>query len=175
MNDDGMPNPMTMCETLITPRQWVTFYKNLWMRNLIARTIDMQTAAAEVAQDKDQPVQDDETRQAISAADRLERRKMKVSVAVEVIASIDAMLAIIDDAELAKLWSAEATKLTPDVPVAGDACFMPDGVTEGTMQDDPQNPGTLVCIATVAGTKVEAAPVQQADQENKAPGAEAGV
>lgn len=45
-----------------------------------------------------------------------------------------------------------------NAPVVGSACTMEDGVTAGTMQDDPANPGTLVCTVAPAPTGNAVAP-----------------
>lgn len=144
-----------------SPKEWLQYYRNVWGRNLIARTVDVKCDQVLKATDPDAMVEETGTGNIIPVKERLEIRKMDVQDALNIVEGIDALIAI-DDAKFAEtLWSKEALKVDADVmpkePKAGDACKMADG-KDGVLQETD---GKLVCAlppensaAPDAGAKV---------------------
>ena len=150
------------------------YYKNIWNRNLVARTIDMQTDITLKAADAEQLVQHEN--QMIPVKERLEHRKIMVQDALDLIAGIDALLALTVEQYTAQVLSkdalAVAADMLPPAPKAGDVCDI-DGKA-GTLQDD--GTGTLVCVATeVAAAPAEAAPAPKVEDAGEKPAPEATV
>lgn len=131
-----------------TFKQWMQFYKNTWQRNLTARCIDLQSDIALKAKDPETPVVTEDG-QTVPVKIRLEYRKIVVQDALDLIASIDAMIAMTDE-QFAAFISPEGLAIAPDViaPSAkvGDACTTPDNKA-GTFQEEN---GQLICIPTEA-------------------------
>ncbi len=103
-----------------TVRQWLTYYKNIWTRNLAARLIDVKTDQQLKAKDPngvtDEAGADGRTPKSVKV--RLEERKLAVQDSVDILAGIDAMLALTPE-ELTAAAGAEALKVDADmIPLA---------------------------------------------------------
>lgn len=114
-----MPGVDKMCDTLFTPTQWLTYYKNYWTNVLLARTVDVQMDSMAKAKDPDDLVQDDDNQPYSPKAPlpvkmRLEKRKMKVESCLELLAAIDALAALSPE-DLAKMWTPEFLAVAKDV------------------------------------------------------------
>ena len=164
-----MPNMLTLdvlTQKNYSAKQWLQYYRNVWLRNTIARTIDVNTDQKLKKDDPKAMVIDAETGRPIPVAERLENRKIAVQDGLDIIEGIDRLLEACQDSSEAgefekKHWSKEALKVDDDMiqkePKAGDACKMPDG-KDGVLQDKD---GKLVCTlpaengaAPEAGAKV---------------------
>lgn len=117
MNADSIVQNMPFLQLLVGakygPREWLTYYRNIWARNLTARLIDRQSDETAKKNNPDMPVQSDDGRE-IPVKQRLEHRKILVQDALNLIAAIDALLAL-DDAALAATYSEESLKVAPDM------------------------------------------------------------
>jgi hypothetical protein len=148
MNDpiQTMPTQAEMCTKILTNREWLTYYRNVWERNLMARCIDVQTDTTLKAKEPDMMVQGDDNRP-LAVKQRLELRKIAVQDAVDLLAGIDAMLAKTDE-EIVLSYGVDALKVAEDMkpqePKVGDACVDQTTGREGTLQDDQK--GGLVCV-----------------------------
>jgi len=141
-----MPDISSLAANTYTKRQWLNYYKNVWTRNLMARCIDVQTDTTLKAKNPEEMVQTDDQR-AVPVKERLEVRKMLVQDALDLIAGIDALLAIEDDKFDEQVLSADALKVAPDmIPHAtGEACKTEDD-KDGRYEQTA--PGKMTCIPT---------------------------
>ena len=149
-NIQESPSLKDLCEGKYTYKQWLTYYKNIWTRNLMARSIDVQTDMALKAKNPEESVQDDQGRQ-VPVKVRLEIRKMYVQDALDLIAGIDKLIEVKDEEFEAKVLSKEALAVAEDMlpKKVGDTCKTEAGV-DGTFQEtvaakDGQ-PAKLTCI-----------------------------
>lgn len=154
-----MPTTAEMCERVFTTREWLQYYRNLWTRNVIARTVDTQCDRAVKAKDPEEKVVSDITQTEIPVKERLEERKILVKDGLELLAAIDALLAIPDAEFVEKAWSEEALKVAEDMisnePAVGSRCEI-DGKTGVWMKQE----GKMVCaIQSDAPKKEEGAGV----------------
>lgn len=169
-----MPTNDTLCNENFTPRQWLLYYKNIWTRNLIARTIDVQTDVVLKSKTPDERVQGAEGN-IITAKERLEERKMIVQDALNLIEAIDFLLAIPEEEFEAKTWSKEALAVAEDMiqkpaeaPKEGDMCMLPDG-RPGTLKKEGDS---FVCIPNPAPAVGEPAPADEAKPTEPTPAPE---
>jgi hypothetical protein len=168
MNDpvQTMPHLETLIKGSYNIREWLHYYKNIWVRNLTARLIDVETDKVLKQQDPEQLVPSHDGREMV-VKERLEYRKMLVQDAVDLIAGIELLIAKSDD-ELKSACSKEALAVAEDmIPKTsnvGDACTNEAGVP-GTLQ--PDGKGGLTCV-------VEPAPAAM-PKEGEEPSAEAKV
>lgn len=121
-----LPNINGMTGKVYTSREWLTFYKNAWTRNAMARAIDVATDKVLKAENPEQPVESGE--QIVSVKFRLETRKIALQDALNILAGVESLLAIEDGEFDAKVLSKEAlavdedmipkTEVTPEQPTA---------------------------------------------------------
>jgi hypothetical protein len=105
-------------KNILTPKEYLTWYKNEWTGRLVARTIDLNTDLLTVAVAPGKMVLHDNGAgmlQEIPVEDRLEARKQIVRDAIELLKSIDDLLALTPEDYHAKVLSDEA--LAPRVVV----------------------------------------------------------
>lgn len=149
-NPQTSPSSMELANLTLTPRQWLNYYRNIWVRNSIARTIDVQTDMALKAKDKTMMVPD-ETGQNVLIGARLESRKIILQDALELIESIDTLLGVSDENFIKERWSKEALAVEADMMPAkeeiGMKCMTGDG-KEGTLQKTSkgEKEGQLECV-----------------------------
>lgn len=135
-----MDNLSMLIGKALTPREWLTYYRNTWQRNVIARLVDVRcdTLLAEKNPEERVMEYDLETGQptgaVIPVSQRLETRKVVVQDAVDVVIAIDTLLAL-NDEELAKTWSPEA--LVPKVKVEETPKDESAPVPETTVEETP--------------------------------------
>ena len=145
-----MPNMEFMVKANLTPRECLQYYKNVWTRNVVARTIDVACDQALKTKDPEELVANDDGRQ-IPVKERLEHRKIIVQDALDLIAAIDVLLAIPEAEFTAKVWSKEALKVDADMlppePVVGAVCQLDNGAGEGVYAEME---GKIVCVAKEA-------------------------
>lgn len=148
-----------MCTKVYTTREWVTYYKNIWVRNLAARIIDVKTDEILKAKNPDMATEDivqtPQGPRAKLVKERLEERKLSVQDAVDILAGIEAVLALSDD-EIAAASSEEALKVAEDM--------LPKAAEEVKTETE-----TPVAAAS------EAAPAAEEKKDDAAPGAEAAT
>jgi hypothetical protein len=165
-----MPGKDALCNEAFSPAQWLNYYLNVWTRNLVARTIDVETDRQLKEIDPERPVQNDDGRM-VAVKERLEHRKILVQDGLDLVNAIKALIAIPEADFVAKTWSAEALKVDGDMlpaePKAGDTCTLADNVTEGVLAEMD---GQLVCVdkptpAEEAVAEAEAAPAPEAAPE----------
>ena len=141
-----------------TLKQWLTFYKNTWTKYLAARLIDVQSDTTLKAINPEEEVDHeiDGMPVKIPVKKRLELRKIFVQDAVDLLASIDAFLALSEE-EITAKSSKEALKVADDMlpkpaPKAGDACVDTNG-NASTLVDDG-NGGTVCTLVETKNYKV---------------------
>jgi hypothetical protein len=54
-----MPGKDALCNEAFSPAQWLNYYLNVWTRNLVARTIDVETDRQLKEIDPERPVQNE--------------------------------------------------------------------------------------------------------------------
>lgn len=167
-----MPAHDAMTKAEYTPAEWLTYYKNIWTRNLIARTIDMQSDTLLKASDPKGEVMSDEGRP-IPVAARLEHRKILVQDALTLLGAINSLGAIKPDEFIEKFWSKEALAVAPDMipPTAPEEVVM-GGPCKIDGKDGKYMPsgkdGELVCMPITEEAK-------PAEAVNEGEGEAAGV
>jgi len=109
-----MPDVKDMATTEYSPKNWLLYYKNVWTRNAIARTIDVQTDAILKAADPEQTVLTDEG-QPVAVKQRLEQRKIILQDALNLLEGIEALTAIDEKEFTAKCWSKESLAVAEDM------------------------------------------------------------
>lgn len=158
-----MPDLSVMTTKGFTIREWLSYYKNVWNRNLAARLIDVQCDTVSKAINPEEPMQLEDGRE-IPVKQRLEMRKILVQDAVDLIAGIDALLALSDEKLLVRQTKealAVAEDMKPIVPKVGDVCAI-DGKA-GTLQDDGN--GGLKCVANPEPAPEAGVDTAQADDK----------
>ena len=155
-----------LTDKIFNYEEWLTYYLNIWNRNLIARLVDVE---------HDKKTKEMNPEQLVAAPDgrplpvkvRLENNKIGVQDAIDIIDNISKLLEDTGNKDVAflnKYMSKEALKVADDMlpPKVGDACRTPDG-KEGAWKDAGN--GGLACIPTPEEVKV--APVEQQKNEDK--------
>lgn len=181
MNDvQTMPGMQLMITKSFTVRDWLLYYKNMWTRNLAARLTDVQGDITLKKADAEALVDDDMTKQEVPVKVRLEHRKIIVQDCINVLASIDSLLAL-DDATLAATYSKDALKVADDMipkaPVAPTApatlkykvvsdtgIQMPDNsvaAKDAIVELDPMDQNTIAMVGS-GSIVLEAAPSAEA-------------
>lgn len=138
---------MELTQRDFTPQEFLLYYKNIWIRNAAARTIDVQTDRVKKAIDPNVMVEHEG--KVIPVKERLELRKIGVQEALDIIAGADALLKtdLAGKTFAEVLWSEEALKVDADMmpkePVEGGECDLDNGSGKGVygMMD-----GKLVCV-----------------------------
>lgn len=101
-----------------TVKEWLTFYLNIWRRNVIARTVDMKVDEVRAAVNPNEMVMvhpGTQDMQQVKIVQRLDIRKQAVSDGLELVRTIEELLTL-PEGELEKtLWSEEHLKLNPDI------------------------------------------------------------
>lgn len=110
-----MENNLELTNKILTPREWLIYYKNIWTRNAVARAIDVNTDQVLKVTTPDAVFLDQNTGQTITVAERLENRKISVQDALDIIAGADRLLATPDEEFEKTYFSAEALKVSPDM------------------------------------------------------------
>ena len=108
-----LPPLRAMITENFTLSQWLTYYQNIWTRNLAARMIDVETDAALKTEDPEQEVQMDDGR-TVAVKVRLEHRKILVADSLALLSKIDALLALSPD-DLKKKTSEDALAVAADM------------------------------------------------------------
>lgn len=162
-NTPTMPVLAEMIAKDIGVREWLTYYRNVWVRNLAARLIDVRTDVIKKKKDPEEVVEhymfDENIGQNrtvhIPVKERLEMRKILVQDCVDLLEALDELDALSDE-ELAKTYAVEGLAVDKDMlpPQVGDQCTTEAGGT-GTLQDDSK--GGLTCVAAVQALPVEEA------------------
>lgn len=108
-----MPSLDALTHKVYSPKDWLTFYKNIWTRNLVARTIDVQNDMNLKAKNPDEPVEFPTPMGVVEipVKQRLEHRKMLVADALEVLDVIDTILALGEPEIREAYWTEEALKV----------------------------------------------------------------
>ncbi len=140
-----MPVVDGLCKTTYTAKEWLNYYWNVWNRNLVARTIDVQTDTALKAINPEELVQADDGRQ-ITVKERLELRKILVQDALNLLAGIKILMDIPDADFENKVWSAEALKVAEDMIPKEEPAPAPEATPAATpeapaSEERPATPG----------------------------------
>jgi len=109
-----MPDVKDMATSDYSPRNWLQYYKNIWTRNAVARTIDVQTDAILKAVDPEQVVLTDEG-QPVPVKQRLEQRKIILQDALNLLEGIESIVAVEEKEFVTKFWSKEALAVAEDM------------------------------------------------------------
>ena len=115
---DSAQNFEALLKQTFTPREWLTYYRNIWNKNMIATIVDIQVDTTLKSVNPDEQVEGDRDRMGnimyVPVKQRLEERKLQTEIALRVIRAIDALLALSDE-EIENRWSPEATAVAPDM------------------------------------------------------------
>lgn len=150
-----------------TKRDWLNHYKNVWMRNSVARTIDLELDKMNAAIDPNIVVTMDGSRETVKVIRRAEMRKMALTDCLELLKAIDILLALSDE-ELDARWSEEAIKLNPELTPRKYVVKAEAGVKLPTGQQFPKD-----TVLTINPEEDELKPLLESGQlEEVVPGAE---
>lgn len=154
----SLPPMSELLKNKYTVRDWLTYYYNIWLRNATARTIDVENDREMKSKNGDEIV-DSGVGTMIPVKERLEKRKIDLQDALDVVKYAADLLKLTDE-ELAAKWTPEALKIDEDMmppkEIAGNPCVAADGKA-GTWKDDGK--GNLLCIPDeLAADKSEVAP-----------------
>ena len=97
----------------LSTKEWLTYYKNVWQRNLIARTIDVDCDKVLLESNPAEMVRTDDQSRFVPVLERLELRKIALADCLKLNASIDRLLAM--DSLDASYWSPEALKVSDEM------------------------------------------------------------
>lgn len=116
-----------------TAADWALYYKNVWMRNAIARTIDVQSDMNIFAKNPNQMVQVDSPNgrdmSFCPVTERIEIRKIALQDAIDILQSIDVVLGTSDIT--GHYWNPEFLKVSEEASHAVmEAAPEPATVTE---------------------------------------------
>lgn len=120
-----MPSMDALAKTKYTPADWLLYYRNIWSRNLVARTIDVYSDKVTKEKNPNETVASDDGAH-MPVKQRLEMRKIAVQDALDLIKSIDDLIAQGDKFEDMN-WSDAALAIAPDMlkkpePEVGSPC-----------------------------------------------------
>lgn len=111
-----------------TDKDFLQYYQNMWMRNTIARLIDVQTDLTRKETNPDEMVELDG--KLMKIGERLEHRKILVQEAMDIFNAAK-VLSSLPDEELATRYSPEGLKVAEDMlPVATPTPETPTVVEE---------------------------------------------
>lgn len=170
MHPDNVQQILPVLELMATkeytPKEWLNFYKNLWTRNLVARTIDVQSDTLLKAQNAEEIVMTDDGRQ-VKVGERLELRKIYVRDALSLIKAIDALNEKTAEEFVEACWSDKALAVAEDmipkkeeeVGEVGQSCSV-DGKPGIWMKQGDK----MVCVPA---TEPAAAPVEPGTAEEE--------
>lgn len=113
-NAPTMPVLDVLCKEELTPQQWLNYYRNIWVRNLVARTVDVETDIEMKKQNPEEKVLLDDGRE-VTVKERLEVRKLLIEDALKIVRAIDKLAAIPAQEFAATVWSEEALKVASDM------------------------------------------------------------
>jgi hypothetical protein len=104
-----MPSLDALTRDLYTPRDWLRYYRNIWTRNVVSYTIDVEYDTALNAKDPETPVPYNSSVGTVDipVKDRLENRKEMLSHALATLAAIATLEALTNE-ELEARWSDQA-------------------------------------------------------------------
>jgi len=108
-----LPNINGMTGKVYTKREWLTFYKNAWTRNAMARAIDVLTDRTLKAENPDQIVESGDDFVPVKV--RLETRKINLQDALNILGGIETLLAIKDSEFDTQILSKEALAVDEDM------------------------------------------------------------
>lgn len=116
-----LPTSAELAQRDFTPQQWLQYYKNVWTRNAVARTIDVKVDEAIKAINPEEPVDSDTQRgEVITVKERLEHRKILVQDALDLCDAIEKLMQIAPEEFVKLTWSKEAlavaTDMIPETP-----------------------------------------------------------
>jgi len=106
-----MPPVKDLVESELTVKHWLVYYKNVWTRNLIARTVDLQGDIEMAAKNPTEVVLSDDQTKTQTVTERIENRKMLVQDALNVVQTIGVLLDKANDQAvdfLDMFWSEKA-------------------------------------------------------------------
>jgi hypothetical protein len=114
-----LPTLQEMCTQEYPVGNWVMFYKNTWLRKVVANTIDVQTDMALKATDPEQSVEYGSDAMGnpivIAVKHRLELRKVELGKAIKILEAIKALDGLTVEGLTEKYWSEDALKMDPAV------------------------------------------------------------
>lgn len=125
-----LPTAAELAKRDYTPQEWLQYYKNIWTRNAVARTIDVKVDEAIKATNPEELVDSDTERgQAVTVKERLEHRKILVQDALDLCEAIEKLMQIAPEEFVKSTWSKEALAVAADM--------MPETPAEVTGEDQP--------------------------------------
>lgn len=144
---------------ILTKKEWLTYYKNMWTRNCISRAVDVEVDKARKINTPDMTFFNQQTGQVTTVAQNLEERKIKLQEGLEILAGVNALLETPEEEFEAKYYSPEALKVAEDVV----ADLTPELTPEAEERSTPAE----------AETPVEEAPVGELETKEETPSEEA--
>ncbi len=149
-NEQTTPSVDDLTAKSYSTKEWLTYYLNVWSRNLVARAIDVEHDKRAKLINPEEIVLEsspDGRLEKITVKERLENRKIMVSDALNLVKSIEGMLSYLDteNSDENIFWGKTALKVDGDMiqPKPGDTCKTPNG-ENGTWQ--PDGKGLIMCI-----------------------------
>lgn len=111
--EQAMPSLDAMTKVEYTAKDWLMFYKNVWTRNLVARTIDVQRDRMFKEQNPDMIVE--YNGEGVTVKRRLEQFKMHVEDALAIVRAIELLRCQTDEELEHNNWSPDALKVADDM------------------------------------------------------------
>ena len=110
-----MPSAVELAKLKFTPKEWLTYYRNVWLRNAVARTIDVKNDEMAKAKDPEQIVSHDSNGDPVPVKERVETRKILVQDALDIVRVIDELLKTEDSVFEETHWSEKALAVAEDM------------------------------------------------------------
>lgn len=163
-----MPNNefMIFAKDLST-HDYLNYYKNIWERNLVAKTIDVESDRIRKAIDPNEQVEYVKENQlfVIPVKERLEYRKDEIREVKAILEAINKMIATSKDEYEAKYLSADALKVDEDMKPAAEETPAAEEKSEPVDADIKETPAeeTENHVDEKAADAVEETPQESAD------------
>ncbi len=96
--NETVPSIEQLIGRKVTSKEWLNYYRNVWLRNAVARAVDVKCDSILAAKNPEDMVMEYEvetgapTGEKIPVKVRLETRKLLVQDALDVVESVDALL-----------------------------------------------------------------------------------
>lgn len=121
--EQTMPSFDAMAKQEYTAKEWLNFYRNVWVRNLVARTIDVQRDRMLKELNPNKQVQLGDVMMPVK--ERLEHFKMNVEDALAILRAIDLLRCLDNDELEEKNWTPGALAVAPDMVEEKAEAMMP--------------------------------------------------
>ena len=114
-----MPALEQMVKGTYTIKEMLNYHRNVWTKHVAASLVDVEADTVRKAINPTELVEEDEFKDNIEVAKRLELRKIRLESSLRILAASEALLALTDE-ELAKRYAPEALKIADDQMPEGE-------------------------------------------------------